>query len=93
LEETRKNLYKEIQQAYYNAIASQKQCESSLQAEEASKSAFQLMTAKYNNGKASATEYQESKHTLLQATTNRLQAQYTYLFRLKILNFYRGEPF
>lgn len=90
LEETRKTLYKEIQQAYYNAIAAQKQCKSSMTAEDASKSSFILMTAKFVNGKATATEYQEAKTALLKATSNRIQAQYTFIFRQKILDFYRG---
>ena len=90
LDETHKSLYKEIQQAYYNALAAQKQCISSEQAEKASKLSFTLMEKKYAAGKATATEYQESKAALYRATTNHLQAQYTFLFREKILNFYRG---
>lgn len=91
LDETHKSLYKEIQQAYYNALAAQKQCTSSQQAEKASTLSFALMEKKYAAGKATATEYQESKTALFRATTNRLQAEYTFLFRQKILNFYRGE--
>lgn len=91
LDETHKALYKEIQQAYYNALAAQKQCISSQQAEKASTLSFALMEKKYAAGKATATEYQESKTALFRATTNRLQAEYTFLFRQKILNFYRGE--
>ena len=90
LEETRKTLYKEIQQAYYNAVAAQKQCKSSIIAEEASETSFNLMTAKYSNGKATSTEYQEAKTALFKATSNRIQAQYTLIFRKKILDFYRG---
>lgn len=91
LDETHKALYKEIQQAYYNALAAQKQCISSQQAEKASTLSFALMEKKYAAGKATATEYQESKTALFRATTNRLQAEYTFLFRQKILNFYQGE--
>lgn len=93
LDETHKSLYKEIQQAYYNALAAQKQCVSSMQAEKASTMSFNLMEKKYTAGKATATEYQESKNALFKATTNRLQAQYTFLFRQKILDFYRGLQF
>ena len=93
LDETHKSLYKEIQQAYYNALAAQKQCVSSMQAEKASTMSFNLMEKKYTAGKATATEYQESKNALFKATTNRLQAQYTFLFRQKILEFYRGIQF
>lgn len=90
LEETRKGLYKEIQQAYYNALAAQKQCVSSEAAEKASQSAFELVSKKYENGKATNTEFQESKTRLLKAEADYLQAKYTFLFRTKILEFYRG---
>ena len=93
LDETHKSLYKEIQQAYYNALAAQKQCVSSMQAEKASTMSFNLMEKKYTAGKATATEYQESKNALFKATTIRLQAQYTFLFRQKILDFYLGIQF
>lgn len=93
LEDTQKTLYKEIQQAYYNAIAAQKQCLSSDAALTASQTAFNLMQKKYENGKATATEFQESKTALLKAESTALQARYTFLFRQKILEFYRGTAF
>ena len=92
LEETQKTLYKEIQQAYYNALAAQKQCISSEAALTASRTAFNLMQKKYENGKATATEYQESKTALQKAESTALQSRYTFLFRQKILDFYGGRP-
>ena len=91
LEEIQKNLYKEIQQAYYNALAAQKQCISSDAALTASRTAFNLMQKKYENGKATSTEYQESKTNLQKAESTALQSRYTFLFRQKILEFYRGQ--
>lgn len=90
LEETRKSLYKEIQQAYYNAVAAKKQCMSSEVAQEASRTAFNLTSKKYENGKATATEFQEMKTRMQKAEADYLQAKYTFLFRTKILDFYRG---
>ena len=90
LEETQKALYKEIQQAYYNALAAQKQCVSSDAALAASQTAFNLMQKKYENGKATSTEYQESKTNLQKSESTALQSRYTFLFRQKILEFYRG---
>ena len=92
LDETKKTLYKEIQQAYYNALAAQKQCLSSDAALQSSQTAFNLMQKKYENGKATATEYQEQKTALYKAESTALQARYTFLFRQKILDFYRGRP-
>lgn len=93
LDETKKTLYKEIQQAYYNALAAQKQCISSDLALQSSQTAFDLMQRKYENGKATATEYQESKTALQKAEATALQSRYTFLFRQKILDFYRGVAF
>lgn len=91
LEAVKKTLYKEIQQAYYNAVASQAQYRSSITAEDAARASFTLMSKKYENQKATATEYKEAKTTLEKAESNRIQAKYDYLFRIKILNFYKGE--
>ncbi len=93
LEETKKSLYKEIQQAYYNAVAAQRQCASSETALASAQTAFELMRRKYDNGKATATEFQESKTNLSRAESNSIQAKYTFLFRHKILEFYRGVEF
>ena len=90
LEQTKKSLYKEIQQAYYNAVAAGRQCESSDEALASASTAFELMQHKYENGKATATEFQDAKTKYMRAESKQIQSRYTYLFRKKILNFYRG---
>ena len=92
LENTRKALYKEMQQAYYNAVAAQKQYQSSQTACDAASASFNLMQKKYENGKANSTEFEEQKTRYMKAQADHLQAKYTYIFRQKILNYYRGEP-
>lgn len=93
LQQTHKDIYKEIQQAYYNAVAAQRQCQSAVAAEEASQAAFALTATKYENGQATATEFQEAKTRLAKAQSDGLQARYSFFFRTKILDFYRGVPF
>ena len=93
LEQTRKDIYKEIQQAYYNAMAAQRQCQSAVAAEEASQASFALTATKYENGQSTATEFQEAKTRLAKAQSDGLQARYSFFFRTKILDFYRGVPF
>ncbi|MCI5581432.1 MAG: TolC family protein [Phocaeicola plebeius] len=90
LEEAKKSLFKEIQQAYYNALNAESQLKSSVTADEAAEASFQLMKEKYAQGKANATEYNESRTNWMKAVSNRLQAKYDYVFRTKILDFYRG---
>lgn len=93
LEQTKKSLYKEIQQAYYNAVAASRQCESSDEAYASANTAFVLMQRKYENGKATATEFQDAKTKFMRAESQQIQSRYTYLFRKKILDFYRGVTF
>ena len=92
LEETKKALYKEIQQAYYNALAAEAKFKSSQSASEAAEASFQLMNEKYANGKATATEYNEMRTNWMRALSDHIQARYDYLFRSKILDFYKGLP-
>ena len=92
LEESKKTLYKEIQQAYYNAVGAESQYRSSLAADTAAQASFKLTKEKYVNGKANATEYNEARTNWMKAVSDRIQAKYDYLFRTKILDFYKGIP-
>lgn len=92
LDNARKTLYKEIQQAWYNATASESKYASSHTAAMASEASFRLMSEKYENGKATAVEYNEARQKLMKAQSDELQAKYDYLFRCKILDFYKGTP-
>ena len=92
LEDSKKTLYKEIQQAYYNTLSAQTQYTSSRTAAEAAKASCDLMKERYMNGKANATEFNESRTAWMRAVSDQLQAKYNYIFRFKILDFYRGVP-
>lgn len=92
LEESKKTLYKEIQQAYYNAVAAEAQYRSSRTATEAAEASFRLMSEKYAGGKATATEYNEMRTNWMKALSDHIRARYDYLFRSKILDFYKGVP-
>ena len=90
LENTKKTLYKEIQQAYYNAVGSQAKYRSSNVASASAEDAFALAQAKYENGKSGITEFNEAKARYMSAASDLVQARYEYLYQSKILDFYRG---
>lgn len=90
LDKTKQSLYKEIQQAWSNAVAAEAKYRSSSEAATAAEDAFRLTQAKYENGKASITEFNESRNQLLKTQSDRVQATYEYLFQSKLLDFYRG---
>ena len=91
LENTKKTLYKEIQQVYYNALNAQSKEKSSKEAVNSSKDAFTLMQAKYENGKATITEFNESKNNYLKSESDLVQARYENLYQHALLEFYRGK--
>ena len=92
LDNAKKTLYKEIQQAWYNAAAAVSKYRSSHSAALASEESFLLTRKKYETGTANAVEYNEAKQNLMKAQSDELQAKYEYLFRTKILDFYQGIP-
>ena len=90
LESVRKSLYKEIQQAWYNAVAAQAKLHSCEAARKSAEESFRLVSAKYENGKATVTEFNEARTGLMKAQSDLVQARYENLFQVRLLNFYRG---
>jgi outer membrane protein len=91
LDNTKKTLYKEIQQVYYNALNAQSKEKSSEEALQSTKDAFLLMQAKYENGKATITEFNESKNNYLKSESDLVQARYENLYQKALIEFYRGH--
>jgi outer membrane protein len=91
LEIVRKNVYKEIQQAYNNAISAWNKLQSSLEAQKAYAVAFRYASQKFEAGASNIVEYNTAKTNLTKVESELLQAKYEYVFRTKILDFYRGK--
>ena len=92
LEDQKKTLYKEIQQAWYGATAAESKYISSQAALEANLTSFELTKEKYELGQTTNLSFNEAKVNLMKAESDLIQAKYDYLFRLKLLNFYKGIP-
>jgi outer membrane protein len=90
-ETVRKALYKEIQQAYYNAVAAREKWLSSGVAETSARENFELAEALYEAGKRSSTEFNEAKNNYLQAASNLAQARCEYFYQMQLLELYRGN--
>lgn len=87
----RKKLYKNIQQAYADAEASLKSYYASLKAVESMEEAFRYSEQKFNVGMVTPVEYNAAKTQLLTAQSDLAQSKYQYLFKIKVLDFYRGK--
>ena len=92
LRSVQQSLYKEIQQAWNNAAAAQAKVSASQLARDAAADAFELVQAKYENGRATITEFNEARNQLMKTSSDLVQATYEYVFQTRILQFYRGEP-
>ena len=92
-QKTENALYKAIQQAYNDALAALKQFQAAEQSLQSLKEAYRWAAEKYAIGASSAYEYSQAKTKLAQAEVSRIQAMFEYVFKNKILNFYRGLAF
>ena len=90
LRQVEQQLYKEIQQAWNSAIAARAKYEASELAASAAADAFELVRVKYENGKATITEFNESRTQMLKTRSDSVQATYEYLFQTRLVEFYRG---
>ena len=90
-ENVKKTLYKEIQQAYFNAVAAKEKYASSLVAENSAKEAFDLETALYEAGKSTSTAFNEEKNNYLQSAANLAQAKCEFLYQVQLLQLLAGK--
>lgn len=88
----KKQLRKDIQQAYANAKAASQKYEASLKNIDAQKKTFHYVEEKSKVGLVNILEYTTAKSNFARAESDLLQAKYDYLFNLKILDFYQGKP-
>jgi len=92
LESAKKNLYKSIQQAYADAVAALKKYSASTEAVAYSEESFRYMQQKFDLSMVTPVDYNTAKTELLKAQSDRSQAKYEYIFKTKVLDFYKGLP-
>ncbi len=92
LEGTKKQLYKNIQQAYADASAAMKKYAASLKAVTSTEESFRYTEQKFNVGMVTPVDYNAAKTQLLNAQSDMSQAKYEFIFKTKVLDFYRGIP-
>jgi len=91
LENVKKSLYKEIQQAYYNAQNAQARYSGSKESAASARQHYELTEEKYSVGKAGIADYNDARNSWLRAESEHIQARYQCLYQTKLLDFYRGE--
>ena len=92
LESQKKQLYKNIQQAYADAVAALKKYSASIKAVTSMEESFRYTEQKFNQGMVTPVDYNAAKTQLLNAQSDKAQAKYEYVFKTKVLDFYKGLP-
>ncbi len=92
LEGTKKVLRQEIETAQATAITSFNRFKSTEKAVASMQEAFRYSEEKFNVGMVNAVDYNLAKTNLLKASSDLLRAKYEFIFRSKILDFYKGIP-
>lgn len=87
VENAKLELKKTIQQSYYNAISAKSRWDAAQKSEIASREAFRFTNQKYEAGRATVYELYQSKANLTQVLSEKAQAKYEYIFRVKLLEF------
>jgi outer membrane protein len=90
--EAENTLRQSVENAYNDAIASQKTYNASLRQVAAREEAFRMVTQRREAGAATAFEYQIAENDLFGAKSDLTRAKYDFIFRKKILDFYQGKP-
>ena len=92
LEGEKKRLYKNIQQAYADAVAALKKYSASMKAVTSMEESFRYTEQKFNVGMVTPVDYNAAKTQLLNAQSDMSQAKYEFIFKTKVLDFYKGLP-
>lgn len=79
-----------VYQAYYNAVASLQKFESNKKAVVVAEKSFDLATKRYEIGMLNTIDYLTNQNNLFTARINVLIAQFDYVFRIKVLEYYKG---
>ncbi len=91
-EQVRNQLRQKIETAHNNAAAALKSFQASTRQVQALERAFENVENRFNLGVANFVDYQVARSNLLQARSDLTRSKYDYIFRLKILDFYQGNP-
>ena len=92
LEGSKNQLRQDIEVAYTNAKSAVQSYLANKKSEEAADKSYNAFEKRYNAGMLGNFEFQQSKNALAVAESEMIKAKYTYVFRLKVLDFYQGKP-
>ncbi len=85
------NLKQDIYKAYTDAMTALQKFNASSRALSAAQKAYDFSKKRYEVGLLNTIDLLISQNNVFTATINRLSGQYDYVFKMKVLEFYKGE--
>ena len=92
LEDTKNQLYASIQQAFNDAQAAYRTYLAADESVKASQESFNYAQERFDVGMINAVDHSTIRNNLARVKSDKLRAKYDYIFRSKVLDFYRGKP-
>lgn len=90
-ENTQRKLKQDIYAAYTNAVVAFNKLSATQKALNAAEKTYQFASKRYELGLLGTIELLNNQNNYLKAKVNFKTAQYEYVFRIKLLEFYKGE--
>lgn len=90
--ETEKNLLKEVESAYLDAVSAQSRFMAAVEQKDYALTTYTLVEDQFNLGMKNTVDLLTAKTTYLQAQQEYLQAKYTAILNYKLLDFYQQKP-
>jgi outer membrane protein len=90
-ENTQRKLKQDIFSAYTNAVVALNKLNATQKAMTSAEKAYSFATKRYELGLLGTIELLNNQNNFLKAKVNFKSAQYEYVFRIKLLEFYKGE--
>ncbi|MBD5326061.1 MAG: TolC family protein [Bacteroides sp.] len=91
LETQKDNLYKAVNESYYQAVGAREKLAAAEEACEASAAALAAVQGKYEVGLATPIDFENAKNGFVKSMSERAQARYELLLRARILDFYANQ--
>ena len=90
--ETLRALESEVAQAYQQMLGYGKEFVQASKKSAAAQLAYDAVAGKYAQGLASALDLQTAADKLLEARSERLRARLQYIIKVRLVEYYHGEP-
>jgi outer membrane protein len=91
LDINRQKLRQDVYTAHANAVGAFQKYQAAITTERASQKAYDFATKRFNVGLMNTVEYITTQTNLFKAQIDKVSALYDYIFKIKLLEFYRDQ--